>query len=71
MDDSRAAVQQLIDAIRGVFKNCSRGVRRKSWDSLQSSDGKAVVNKLINDPKAVVSGTARLLHFKEWLSDNS
>jgi hypothetical protein len=70
MDDSRAVVQSLIDAIRGVFKSTARQSRRKAWDSLQSSGGKTIINKLINDPKAPVYGTARLLHFKEWLNDN-
>ena len=65
--DARKATKDLIDDIRGVFRRYTRSTRRKSWDALMSPGGKSVVNKLINDPKAPVTGIPRLLRFKEWL----
>lgn len=69
--DARPATSDLISNIRSVFKKYSKSARRKSWDALTSSEGKSIINKLINDPKTPVTGVPRLLKFKEWLEDNS
>lgn len=68
--DARDATQDLISGIRSVFKQYPKGTRRKAWDTVSSSGGKQVINKLITDPRAPIYGIPRLLGFKEWLESN-
>ncbi len=65
--DARPAIQDLLDAIRGVFKQYSKTAREQSWKSIETGEGRSAVQKLIRDPKAPVVGTARFLKFKEWM----
>lgn len=65
--DPRPAIQDLLDAIRGVFKKYSKPAREKSWQGIQSAEGRDSIQKLIKNPAAPVTGTSRFLKFKEWL----
>lgn len=69
--DSRPAVQDLIDAIRGVFSKYTRETRSKAWhDGIQSTSGKNAIDKMIKNPKVPITGTSRFLKFKEWLENS-
>jgi hypothetical protein len=68
--DSRPAVQDLIDAIRGVFSKYTRETRSKAWhDGIESTSGKAAIQKLIKNPKVPIVGAYRFLKFKEWIEN--
>jgi len=66
--DSRPAVQDLLDSIRGVFSKYTRETRSKAWhDGIESTSGKNAIQKLIKNPKVPIVGAYRFLKFKEWL----
>jgi hypothetical protein len=68
-NDARPAVKDLIDAIRGVFKNYSRETRDKAWHKgILTQDGRKAIEKMIKNPKVPITGTSRFLNFKEWLN---
>jgi len=67
-NDSRPAIQDLINSIRDVFKNYTRETRDKAWHKgILSSEGRNAINKMIKNPSVPITGTARFLKFKEWL----
>ena len=68
VSDSRPAVKELISAIRGVFSKYTHEAREKAWRGIQSTDGKNDINKLIRNPKVPITGTYRLIGFKEWFN---
>lgn len=67
--DARPAVQDLLNAIRGVFAKYTRSTREKAWDNgIQSADGRKAIDKLIKNPKVPIVGAYRFLKFKEWIN---
>lgn len=68
-NDNRAAVNDLIHALRDVFKKYSRSSRRKAWNKVKDHAGEAVIDKLINNPSFPLRGLDRLI-FKEWLKNH-
>ena len=69
VSDARPAVNDLLNAIRGVFKNYTRAAREKSWkQGIETAEGRNAINKMIKNPEVPVVGVYRFLKFKEWIN---
>jgi hypothetical protein len=66
--DPRKALEAIVGSLQNTFKKFERTARKKAWKSLQSGKGKTEIDGLLNNPSQQVTGLARLLSFKEWLS---
>ena len=66
--DSRKAINDIVDVLKGIFKRYSRTARRRAWRSVTSSAGNKVIDRVINNPGVSTPGLDRLA-FKEWLND--
>ena len=67
--DARPGIQDLLDAIRGVFKKYSREAREKSWRDVTTGEGLKAVHKMIRDPGVPIISPYRFQKFKEWLGN--
>ena len=69
--DARKAAEDLVGAIRKVFKNYTPTARRKAWSALTTSKGKNIIDRLSKDTSTPVTGLPRLLSFREWEDEQS
>lgn len=68
--DARDALSDMVYSLRNVFKQYDKGARTKAWKGLQSGQGKNLVDAMLVNPTKPIVGLPRLLHFKEWLTQN-
>ncbi len=64
--DSRKAINDIVDVLKGIFKRYSRTARRRSWKSVTSKEGERIIQRIIVNPGVPTPGLNRLA-FKEWL----
>lgn len=68
--DSRKAINDIVDVMKGIFKRYSRTARRRAWRSVTSNAGEKVIQRIINNPGVSTPGLDRLA-FKEWLENQT
>lgn len=68
--DPRKALASIVNGLQNNFKRFSRTARCKAWKSLQTSQGKKEIEKLLNYPNYKMNDLPKILSFKEWLLKN-
>lgn len=49
------AIIDLVDSIKGVFKDYDMATRKKIWQQITSAEGKDLVDKIVKNPKTYLS----------------
>lgn len=66
--DSRKVMAQILRTIQSSFQGSTRGARTRAWNKLVSPQGRAQIEKLINNPSMSFDKFGAFLTFKEWLA---
>lgn len=65
--NTRKAVVDIADAVKGVFKNYTMNSRRRAWKAITSDKGDEEIERLVKLPSRPTT-KFRFLNFAEWLN---
>jgi hypothetical protein len=64
--DARKALEDMVFALRNIFKKYDRTARKHAWKSLNVGQGKKQIEQLLDSPSKPLVGVQKWLTFKEW-----
>lgn len=68
----KKALQDIADALKGVFSKHTRPTREMAWDRVTSKKGLEEIDKIIRNPSKPINTITKLypehaMKFKKWL----
>lgn len=65
----RDTIEDMVKALKPVFKKTTRYARTEAWEKLTSKKGQEQMKKILNDPDRPINTFAQLA-FKEFFNQN-